>query len=216
MTTSPYICRKRRYESQAKRALFVFFATISTTSSFIPRFRMVSIIPGMESRAPDLTETSKGSFLIAKFFPDGFLDFCQRRRDLRLQLWRIGPVMSVKVSAYFGRDGESRLAPADRCASFRGDSRLCHPAAISYRLIHLRARPRSNKRSVAFSFFSPECAYLPVVSVFLMCAESDFRTVDLRLVAIFRMRKNRQGRTGQSSFECRPVNDPENSKSRVV
>src|SRR4029450_5288519 len=123
MTTSPYICRKRRYESQANRALFVFFATISTTLSFIPRFRMVSIIPGMESRAPDRTDTSKGrssspnffptefstfGSAAATFFPDPIFAFRQRRRALRLQLSRVSPVMTVKVSTYFCRDGESR------------------------------------------------------------------------------------------------------------
>ena len=72
MTTSPYICRNRRYESQAKRALFVLFATISSTSSFIPRFRIVSIIPGMESRAPERTETSNGRSLSPNFLPVDF------------------------------------------------------------------------------------------------------------------------------------------------
>ena len=59
-TTSPYICTKRRYESHAKRSFPVFLAKPSTTSSFKPRFRMVSIIPGIEARAPERTETSKG------------------------------------------------------------------------------------------------------------------------------------------------------------
>ena len=59
-TTSPYICTKRRYESHAKRALPVLRIRPSTTSSFKPRLRIVSIIPGMEARAPERTETNNG------------------------------------------------------------------------------------------------------------------------------------------------------------
>jgi len=51
------------------------FAIISTTWSFIPRFRLVSIIPGMESRAPDRTDTSKGRSLSPNFFPTEFSTF---------------------------------------------------------------------------------------------------------------------------------------------
>jgi len=66
-TTSPYICTKRRYESHAKRGLLVFFERPSTTSSFKPRFRMVSIIPGMDARAPERTETNNGLTLSPNF-----------------------------------------------------------------------------------------------------------------------------------------------------
>ena len=59
-TTSPYICTKRRYESHAKRAFPVLRMSPSTTVSFSPRFRIVSIIPGMEARAPDRTDTNNG------------------------------------------------------------------------------------------------------------------------------------------------------------
>src|SRR5690606_27544877 len=59
-TTSPYICRKRRYESYANRALPLCLASPSTVRSFIPRFRMVSIMPGIEMAAPERTDTSNG------------------------------------------------------------------------------------------------------------------------------------------------------------
>ena len=59
-TTSPYICTKRRYESHAKRGRPVLRLRPSTTSSFKPKLRMVSIIPGMEARAPERTETNNG------------------------------------------------------------------------------------------------------------------------------------------------------------
>jgi hypothetical protein len=81
--------------------------------------------------------------------------------------------MVVKVSAYFvvmvnpGGTGS-------RCASFRGDSRLCRPAAISSRLIHPRGRRRSSKRNAAFSFFSCERGDSAAISVSLMCAEVIF------------------------------------------
>ena len=60
ITTSPYICTKRRYESHANLALPDFSATILTASSFIPKFNTVSIIPGMDTLAPERTETKRG------------------------------------------------------------------------------------------------------------------------------------------------------------
>jgi hypothetical protein len=59
-TTSEYIWMKRRYESYAKRALPLWRASATTVRSFSPRFRIVSIIPGIETGAPDRTETSNG------------------------------------------------------------------------------------------------------------------------------------------------------------
>ena len=41
----------------------------ATTSSFKPRFRMVSIMPGMEARAPERTETSRGFLRAPNFLP---------------------------------------------------------------------------------------------------------------------------------------------------
>ena len=40
-----------------------------TTSSLRPKFRMVSIMPGMEARAPERTETSRGFSRSPNFFP---------------------------------------------------------------------------------------------------------------------------------------------------
>ena len=59
-TTSPYICRKRRYASHAKRGLPLCAASATTVSSFKPRLSTVSIIPGIETAAPLRTETSSG------------------------------------------------------------------------------------------------------------------------------------------------------------
>ena len=40
----------------------------STVSSFRPRFRIVSIMPGIESRAPERTATSNGIFSVSPNF----------------------------------------------------------------------------------------------------------------------------------------------------
>ena len=68
-TTSPYICTKRRYESHAKRGLPVRLATASTASSFMPRLRIVSIMPGIEARAPERTDTRSGISRSPNFMP---------------------------------------------------------------------------------------------------------------------------------------------------
>lgn len=48
------------YESHANLGLFVFFVNPSTEMSFKPKFKMVSIIPGIDTLAPDLTDTKRG------------------------------------------------------------------------------------------------------------------------------------------------------------
>jgi hypothetical protein len=47
-------------ESQAKRSSPDFFASASTVLSLRPRLSTVSIMPGIEARAPERTETSSG------------------------------------------------------------------------------------------------------------------------------------------------------------
>ena len=59
-TTSPYICTKRSYGPCGCNPPPDRPVNPSTTSSFKPRFRIVSIIPGIEARAPERTETNKG------------------------------------------------------------------------------------------------------------------------------------------------------------
>ena len=44
----------------------------STVLSFNPKFNIVSIIPGIESLAPDLTETNSGFSASPNFFPACF------------------------------------------------------------------------------------------------------------------------------------------------
>ena len=52
--------------------LDVFFARALTVSSFKPKFKIVSIIPGIETLAPDLTETNNGFSKSPNFFPHSF------------------------------------------------------------------------------------------------------------------------------------------------
>ena len=65
-TILPNICTNRRYESQANRSLEVCFASPPTETSFNPRLRTVSIIPGIENAAPERTDTSSGSVRITE------------------------------------------------------------------------------------------------------------------------------------------------------
>ena len=72
ITTSPNMLINRRYASYANLRLPVAAARPSTAASVSPRFRMVCIIPGIETAAPERTETRSGFSLVPKFFPDSF------------------------------------------------------------------------------------------------------------------------------------------------
>ena len=48
------------YESHENRGFFVCSANPSTVFSFNPKFKIVSIIPGIEIAAPERTETNNG------------------------------------------------------------------------------------------------------------------------------------------------------------
>jgi len=61
MAIELYIIIKRLYASRAKRLFPVLEARPSTEASVRPRFKIVSIIPGIETGAPDRTETRSGS-----------------------------------------------------------------------------------------------------------------------------------------------------------
>ena len=67
-TTSPYIWRKRRRQSSAKRSPAAAARPL-IVARFKPRFRIVSIIPGIEERAPERTETSSGLAASPKRLP---------------------------------------------------------------------------------------------------------------------------------------------------
>ena len=66
-TTLPNSWTNRLYESHANRSSPLALARPSTVRSLRPRLSMVSIMPGIETAAPDLTETRRGS--AAEFHP---------------------------------------------------------------------------------------------------------------------------------------------------
>src|SRR3989449_4490412 len=68
LTIRPNIAMSRRYASHANRS-FAVRARASTVVSLRPRFRTVSIIPGIESLAPERTETSSGCSEAPNFRP---------------------------------------------------------------------------------------------------------------------------------------------------
>ena len=81
----------------------------STVSSLRPRLRTVSIMPGIEARAPERTETSSGIRAVAE--ASGRRCCSTRARcvgDLLPQRRRIGPAVGVVVGADLGRDREAR------------------------------------------------------------------------------------------------------------
>ena len=110
-------------------------ASPSTASSFRPRLRIVSIIPGIEIAAPERTETSSG-------FVAGRRSACPsaaRARDVLCDLLvePAGQLLAGRHvgAAGVGRDREARRAPARRAASSRPGRRPCRRAA--------RGRPRT-------------------------------------------------------------------------
>ena len=80
---------------------------MSTVVSFMPRFRIVSIMPGMESRAPERTEIKSGFFGPPNSLPSDFSILARAVIDLLGELRRIGAFVFVVIGADFGRDRES-------------------------------------------------------------------------------------------------------------
>ena len=114
--TFPNIWTKRRYESQAKRSLSVVFVSPSTDSSFSPRFRTVSSIPGIDSRAPLRTDTSSGSPGSPSFVPA-----CSSSRSRAAAISSSGtsPVVmySTQASVVIVNPAGTRSAPSTRVIS---------------------------------------------------------------------------------------------------
>ena len=67
---------------------------------------MVSIMPGMESRAPERTETSKGRSLSPSFLPTDFSTFASAASTSASSPRRISALVLGKIGADFGRDRE--------------------------------------------------------------------------------------------------------------
>ncbi len=72
ITTSAYIKIRRRYESQTKRGLLVAAIMPGMVLLVSPMLSTVSIMPGMELRAPERQLTSSGSWLSPYLRPISF------------------------------------------------------------------------------------------------------------------------------------------------
>ena len=116
-TTSPYIWMSRRYESSAKRGLPVDAARPSTATSFRPRLRIVSIIPGIETAAPERTETSSGLPSSPKPLPVRSLE----RRDVLVDL-----VVEARGDLTSAREVRATGLGRDREPVRDGDAELRH------------------------------------------------------------------------------------------
>src|SRR5260370_4112566 len=69
ITVLPNIWTNRRRASRAKRSSLVSFVSPLVVSSLRPRFRTVSIMPGIENLAPERTLTRRGLFGSPNFLP---------------------------------------------------------------------------------------------------------------------------------------------------
>jgi hypothetical protein len=80
----------------------------STDLSVRPRFSTVSIMPGIETAAPERTETSSGSFGIAQLLAHQLLELAELLFDLVDHADRILAAVLAVVGAGFGGDREAR------------------------------------------------------------------------------------------------------------
>ena len=107
-----------------------FLASTSTTSSFRPRFRMVSIMPGMEPGAGTHGD-QQGVLQIAELLAGDALQLGDILHDLRLD-----PVVDLlAVLIVLGAGSVVMVkpgAPAGQCWSFRPDWHPCRQAAPAY------------------------------------------------------------------------------------
>ena len=67
----------------------------------------MSIMPGIEARAPERTETQQRIGGVAEHMAGLPADLRDRRVDLRGEIGRIGLAVGVEVGADFGGDGEA-------------------------------------------------------------------------------------------------------------
>ena len=120
----------------------VRLARPSTVSSLRPRLRTVSIMPGIETRAPERTETSSGLAASPNLRADRLLDLAPERcAHWLVELGRIGLAVGVVVGADLGGDGEARAAPAGRGSTSRPDWRPCRRGDCSSRRGRRRLPP---------------------------------------------------------------------------
>ena len=75
ITTSAYIIMRRRYASYAKRSSPDSLISAGSVFALRPMFNTVSIMPGIERRAPDRTDISSGFLASPYFLPIAFSTF---------------------------------------------------------------------------------------------------------------------------------------------
>ena len=92
---------------EAKRSLPDCLARACTVVSLRPMFSTVSIMPGIESRAPERQESSSGLVASPNLAPIDFSILLQGLGDLVLQLGRVLPAVGVEVGADVGGEGEA-------------------------------------------------------------------------------------------------------------
>ena len=122
----------------------------STLWSFMPRLRMVFIMPGMENFAPERTLRSSGSVASPSFLPICSSSFARAGCDLLLDFVGDGVLVLEINIADFGGDGEAgRHGHARRGSSRRGRS-LCRRERLSF--CHRRRLDRRRMRKRIFSW----------------------------------------------------------------
>ena len=127
----------------------------STASSFRPRLRIVSIIPGIETAAPERTETSNGSCGSPKRLP--LFSSSAREVLVDLVLEPVGQLAARRHvrAARVGRDREARRHRARPSASSRPGRRPCRRAGRALRRRARRSRRRSARRKAESSHKCP-------------------------------------------------------------
>ena len=105
-TMAVYIAVKRARQSLAKRSSPVAAANPPAVCSFRPRLRIVSIIPGMDTGAPERTLTSKRVGRVPETPAHALLDLLEVTADLFVQAVR--PARCQIGAAGLGADDEAR------------------------------------------------------------------------------------------------------------
>ena len=120
---------------------------LATASSFSPRLRIVSIIPGIETAAPERTDTSSGSSRVAEALAGLLLERAEVLLDLLFEPVRQRLAVRHVRAAGVGRDREARPGPGRPAASSRRDRPPCRRAARGRRRTARRSRRRSAGRA---------------------------------------------------------------------
>jgi hypothetical protein len=171
-TTSPYISRNRRRQSSAKRSPDIAERP-GTVRVVRPRFRIVSIIPGIELRAPERTETRSG----LRGSPKRLSASCS-------SLWRADST-SARMP--------SRLAPREMSA--HTEVSIVNPGGTGTPSAVISARPAPLPPSVSLPRPAPSATPLPNENTRFMASPTPFPSRLSRL-SLSRPRSPRSPRGG--------------------